>query len=188
MRVSADSPGAFLSLVRILDAGGIAIAPGDTMYGMIGVAPESEALLRRVKGRGEDKPFLVLIADASWASRISDRPVPARLVRFWPGPLTMIFPDRFGGTTAMRVPDSAFLRDLVRALGKPLCSTSVNKAGSPPIQTIQEMVREFEKDVDIIYDDGDHPPGEPSTLVDISARPYRIVRQGALRLSPMDLE
>jgi L-threonylcarbamoyladenylate synthase len=188
MRIGADSPGAFLSLVRILDAGGIAIAPGDTMYGLIGVAPESEARLRRVKGRGEDKPFLVLLADATWTSRMSDLPVPEKLARYWPGPLTIVFPDRHGGTIAMRVPDSAFLRDLARALGKPLCSTSVNRSGAPVLSTVDEMARELENDVDVIYDDGDQPPGAPSTLVDICSHPYRVLRQGALRLSPTDLD
>jgi L-threonylcarbamoyladenylate synthase len=187
MRVSADSPGAFPSLVRILDNGGIAIAPGDTMYGLIGVAPESESRLRRAKGRGDEKPFLVVIADASWTTRFSDLQVPERLCRFWPGPLTMIMPDRSGGTVAMRVPDHAFLQDLARTLGRPLCSTSVNRAGSPPLRTIAEMVAEFEDDVDIIYDDGDHHPGAPSTLVDICNRPFRIIRQGALRIPKEDL-
>jgi L-threonylcarbamoyladenylate synthase len=158
------------------------------MYGLIGVAPESEARLRRVKGRGEDKPFLVLIADVSWTARFSDLPAPERLARHWPGPLTIVFPDRLGGTAALRVPDSAFLRDLVRALGRPLYSTSVNTAGTPPLQTVREMIQLFEKEVDMIYDDGDHAPGAPSTLVDVSGRPYRVVRQGALRLSPEDLE
>ena len=158
------------------------------MYGLIGLAPQSEARLRRVKGRGEDKPFLQLIADVSWIGRISDLPMPPRLTRFWPGPLTLVFPARSGGTAALRVPDSPFLLDLLRSLDQPLYSTSVNRAGSPPLETVGEMRRELEGDVEAIYDAGDRAPGAPSTLLDVTRRPFSVLRQGAVLLRPEDLQ
>jgi L-threonylcarbamoyladenylate synthase len=187
MVVTAGSPGALTDLVRVLRAGGIAIAPGDTMYGLVGVVPDAEARLRAVKGRGEEKPFLRLLADSGWLSRVTETPLPACLSRYWPGPLTIVFPDRLGGTVAVRVPADDFLRDLVRAVGAPLYSTSVNRAGQPPLKTIAEMRRELAADVDLIYDAGDIPPGAPSTLLDVSRRPYVILRQGAAILDPTDL-
>lgn len=187
MVVKAGDPEAFPALLRVLNEGGVAIAPGDTMYGLIGAVPDSQEKLRRVKGRGEEKPFLQLLADPTWIARVSDMPVPARLSRFWPGPLTLVLPDRAGGTIAVRVPDSSFLRGVVRAVGRPLYSTSVNRAGSPPLTNVNDICHEFERDVDIIFDDGDHPPGEPSTLLDITSRPYKVLRQGALHLDPHDL-
>jgi L-threonylcarbamoyladenylate synthase len=188
MVLAAADPNSFPALVRILAQGGIAIAPGDTMYGLIGRVPDSEVRLRQVKGRGDDKPFLQIIADVSWVQRVSDMPLPARLGQFWPGALTLIFPDRAGGTTAVRVPDHQFLRDLVRALDRPLFSTSVNRAGSPPLQTVPEMRRELEGDVDAIYDAGDQAAGAPSTLVDLTRRPFVVLREGAVRLPPEALE
>jgi len=188
MVLAAADPLSFPTLVRILAEGGVAIAPGDTMYGLIGLAPQAEARMRRVKGRGEERPFLQLIADASWVGRISDQPIPPRLARFWPGPLTLVFPARAGGKTALRVPDHGFLRELLSALDQPLYSTSVNRAGLPPLRTVEEMRRELEGDVDAIYDAGEQPPGEPSTLLDITRRPFAILRQGAVDLSPRDLE
>ncbi len=187
MILAGGDPAAFAALVRILDRGGVAIAPGDTMYGLIGAVPDSEARLRSVKGRGEVKPFLQLLAEPSWVSRISDVPLPPRLSRFWPGPLTIVFPARAGGTVALRVPDSPFLRDLLRALGRPLYSTSVNRAGSSPLGTLMEMQQAFEADVDAIFNGGEQVPGAPSTLLDISTRPFSILRQGAVRLQPDDL-
>jgi L-threonylcarbamoyladenylate synthase len=187
MVLRADSPGSRDALARILAGGGIAIAPGDTMYGLIGIAPGSEARLRGVKGRGEDKPFLRILADVSWLPKISDVEIPRRLSRYWPGPLTLVVPDRAGATVAVRVPDDPFLRDLLRAVGEPLFSTSVNRSGTAPLQTVREMIDEFADDVDAIFDDGDHAPGAPSTLVDITNRPFRILRQGALRIPPEDL-
>jgi L-threonylcarbamoyladenylate synthase len=188
MVLAAAEPRSFQALVQILARGGVVIAPGDTMYGLLGPAPEAEARLRQVKGRGEDKPFLQLIADASWVRRISDMPLPPTLERFWPGALTLVFPDRAGGTTALRVPDHRFLRDLLRALDRPLFSTSVNRAGSPPLQTVAEMRRELEGDVDAIYDAGDLPAGAPSTLVDLTRRPFVVLREGAVLLPPDLLE
>jgi L-threonylcarbamoyladenylate synthase len=187
MVLDAAAPDSFRVLVKVLRAGGVAIAPGDTMYGLIGVAPDTEARLRRVKGRGDDKPFLQLIADASWTGRFSDDEIPPRLARHWPGPLTLVFSVRTGGTAALRVPDHPFLRDLLRALDRPLYSTSVNRGGSPPLATIPEMRRELETDVDAIYDAGNQAPGAPSTLVDLTRRPFEILRQGAVRLEPEDL-
>jgi L-threonylcarbamoyladenylate synthase len=187
MTVKADSPGAFPSLVRVLRAGGVAIAPGDTMYGLVGVAPGTEGRIRVIKGRGEDKPFLQLLLDPSWVADLSPLPVPAKLLRYWPGPLTLVLPARQGGTVALRVPDSPFLHELLVAVGTSLFSTSVNRAGSPPLRTVEEMQGEFEGDVDMIYDAGDPLPGPPSTLVDVTSRPYRVLRHGALPLTPEDL-
>jgi L-threonylcarbamoyladenylate synthase len=188
MVLAAADPASFSTLVRILAGGGVAIAPGDTMYGLISLAPQAESRLRRAKGRGEDKPFLQLIADASWIARISDLPMPSGLARFWPGPLTLVFPAREGGTAALRVPASHFLHDLLLALDQPLYSTSVNRAGSPPLRTVDEMRREFEGDVDVIYDAGDQAAGGASTLLDITRRPFSVLRQGAVHLRPEDLE
>jgi L-threonylcarbamoyladenylate synthase len=187
MVLTADKPDSFVALTRILKSGGIAIAPGDTMYGLIGIVPGAEARLRTVKGRDEDKPFLQLIADTSWLGRISDLPLPRQLGKYWPGPLTIIVPDRRGGTVGVRVPDSAFLQALVKAVGAPLYSTSVNRAGMPPLHTVGEMIREFSGDVDAIFDDGNHAPGPASTLIDITSRPFKILRQGALRIDSVDL-
>jgi tRNA A37 threonylcarbamoyladenosine synthetase subunit TsaC/SUA5/YrdC len=57
MTVTAGDPAAFADLVRVLRAGGVAIAPGDTMYGLIGAVPEAGARLRAVKGRGKRNPL-----------------------------------------------------------------------------------------------------------------------------------
>ena len=187
MVIKAGDPGSLERLIRVLAAGGVAIAPGDTMYGLIGVAPQSDERMRRIKGRGEDKPFLQLIADASWVSRLSDIRLPEKIARHWPGPLTVVIPDRTGGTVAVRVPDSDFLLVVLRGVNRPLYSTSVNRAGGPPLAAFAQMRSVFEAEVDALYDAGDQPSGGPSTLLDITAKPYRILRQGALVLTPEEL-
>ncbi len=157
------------------------------MYGLLGVAPDADARIRAIKGRGEDKPFLQLLGDAGWVARFSDEVIPPRIAAYWPGALTVVVRLRTGGTVAVRVPDHELLRKLLAALDRPLYSTSVNRAGSPPIPTVAAMRRELEGEVDAIYDGGDQLPGAPSTLLDITRRPFAILRQGAVRLAPEDL-
>jgi L-threonylcarbamoyladenylate synthase len=185
--LEAEASEAFTSLVKLLAQGGVAIVPCDTMYGIVGAVPSAEDRIRSIKGRGEEKPFLQLIPDGSWVSRVSDMPLPARLAAHWPGPLTLVVPRREGGTVALRVPDSRFLQALLESLGVPLYSTSVNRAGAPAIVAVAEMRREFGKDVDMIWDAGELPAGRPSTLVDLTVRPYAILRQGGLYLDPEEL-
>jgi L-threonylcarbamoyladenylate synthase len=187
MVVAADSPEAFGLLRDGLSAGGIAIIPCDTIYGLVGKVPDTEARIRAVKGRGEDKPFLQLVAGSDWAARLAAVPVPPALEKYWPGPLTVILPGIGGGTVALRVPDSPFLRDLLRAVKSPLYSTSVNRAGQPPLWRIAEIVAGFEARVDIVMDAGDLPEGVASTIVDATGSPLRIVRPGALTLPAEDL-
>lgn len=186
MVLPAADPEAFPLLVKILSGGGIAIVPCDTIYGIIGLAPSSEQSIRAVKGRGDDKPFLQLVADASWVGRLSAVQAPLPLSMHWPGPLTIVLPAREGGTVAVRVPDSPFLRRLLLALDRPLYSTSVNRTGEPPVNTVDAITRGFESDVDLVLDGG-ALSGMPSTLVDATSRPCRVLRQGALRLPPEDL-
>ncbi len=183
----ASEPEAFGRLVATLSRGGVAIIPCDTMYGIVGLAPDTDARIRSIKGRGEEKPFLQLIAGVSWVSRLSDTPIPPALARYWPGPLTLVFPARGGGTVALRLPDSAFLQRLLAELGRPLYSTSVNRTGEKPLFDIAVITKEFERDVDLIYDAGSLLPGPGSTLVDVTRKPYRVLREGAVKVAPEDL-
>lgn len=186
MVLAAGSADATRRLAEVLARGGLAIVPCDTIYGLVGLE-ETEARIRAVKGRGEDKPFLRLVADASWVRRLTGRDAPAPLARHWPGPLTLVVGAAGGGTVALRVPASPWLRDLVGTLDRPLLSTSVNRAGRPALWRIGEIVAEFAGEVDLVLDGGDLPDALPSTVVDATARPFRVLRSGAFTVPPEDL-
>jgi L-threonylcarbamoyladenylate synthase len=174
------------ALARVLAAGGVAIIPHDTIYGIVGVAPDTEARISRIKRRDPGKPYLRLIADETWLPRLAAAQLPPALRPFWPGPLTIVLPALDGGTIAVRVPADAWLRDLLQAVNRPLASTSVNVEGEEPLGIVAEIVRRFEPEVDLIVAGSDRPQGAPSTLLDVTSRPYRILRQGVLVL-PADL-
>ena len=111
--------------------------------------------------------------------------MPQKLLKFWPGPLTIIAKDkRLGGkTTAFRCPGDEWLRTLIQECGFPIYSTSANRSGSPVINTEKELIAEFEKEVALIVLDGDVKEGLPSTLVKIEDGEIVVLRQGAVKVN-----
>ena len=93
MRVSVADPSLSGTLLSILGSGGVVVMPCDTIYGLVGVAPDTEDRLRTIKGRGE-RSFLRLIGSPDWLPGFTDVPLPESLRGYWPGPLTLIFPVR----------------------------------------------------------------------------------------------
>ena len=152
----------------------------DTIYGLVGIHPDSHRRIADLKEREAGKPFLVLIPDTGWLRRFTEEELPAALRGYWPGPLTLIFKSRDGGTIALRVPEDDLLRNLMRLLRKPLISTSANRSGEPPARRIDEIAGMFEAEVDLIVDSGDQEEGNPSTILDLTTAPFRLVRQGQL--------
>ena len=183
MHLSVADPGLFEALRSTLEAGAIVIMPCDTIYGMVGIAPDTDAALRRIKGRGE-KSFLRLLPSADWLPRFTEASLPSVLRPYWPGALTLIFPGREapGATVALRVPDDPLLFALMEVLDRPLFSTSVNRSGEPALWRIGDILERFGDEVDLVVDAGDRPGGVPSTIVDVTARPFRVLRRGAIDL------
>ena len=104
-------------------------------------------------------------------------PGPARrlMEKFWPGPLTIIFPSlphlprrltAGTGTIGVRQPRQSLTCRLITALGHPITGTSANRAGHRPCVRADEVAREFGEGVDLILDAGPCPGGLPSTIVD----------------------
>lgn len=174
-------------VIDTLRGGGLAILPCDTIYGIVGRAPDTDTRIRQLKGRGETNPFLMLIATVQQAFDMAEAPLDKRVVSMWPGPLTVVMRAE-GGTVAVRLPADSFLRDIIRSLGAPIYSTSVNRSGDAPMWRITDIIRSFAEDVDLVVDAGDRPSGMPSTILDVTERPYRILRQGSLQVPPQLLE
>jgi len=184
MIIKLNHPDCLKRSLKVLESGGIAILPCDTIYGLVGLVPEAASRLRELKGRAEDKPFLILIKDISWLREFSPLGLPEPLKPFWPGPLTIIFPGYHGEKTGLRIPSDPFLQSLLSALKRPLYSTSVNLAGKPPLNEIAKIIQDFAAKVDLIVDAGDFCGRQASTIIDISEKPYRLIRQGAVEIPP----
>jgi L-threonylcarbamoyladenylate synthase len=83
-----------------------------------------------------------------------------------------------GPTVAVRVPALEPLRRLIQAVGEPIVSTSVNRSGEEPFEDVHDIRREFSNEVDLIVT-GEVPGAVSSTLVDLSGRSPRVIREGS---------
>jgi L-threonylcarbamoyladenylate synthase len=190
-----ETAGAFWDEAReVLKANGVIAVPTETFYGLAVNPFQAEALARlfALKDRAPEKPVLVLVDGPEMLHQVA-RQVPGlarRLMeKFWPGPLTLIFPSLphlprlltgGTGTIAVRQPRQALTCGLIAALGFPITGTSANRAGGRPGVQADEVAREFGDGLDLILEAGPCPGGLPSTIVDVTKSPPRLVRAGAI--------
>jgi L-threonylcarbamoyladenylate synthase len=181
-------------IARILRQGSIIAFPTDTFYGLGADCFSGPALQRiyQIKKRQPLKPMPVLISDINQVSILAAEipPVFDRLAdALWPGPLTLILkaarglPSILTGqkqTIGIRLPAVSWLRELVRQTGSPVVATSANISGETEIDSAEDVVRQFQRKVDLIVDGGRTPGGRPSTVVDVSLDKPVIVRAGAI--------
>ena len=181
-----------VAAIEALDAGRLIIYPTETLYALGGRALEPLvcAAVLAAKGRDDAKPLPVIVASLEEAGSLwASVPVSALELaeRYWPGPLTLVgrarrgLPDELtagGQTLALRVSGEAIARGLCRSVGA-LVSTSANLSGTPPPRTCEAAVASVGKAVALALDAG---PGtlQPSTVVDVSDGPPRLVRAGAI--------
>jgi L-threonylcarbamoyladenylate synthase len=111
------------------------------------------------------------------------------MAAFWPGPLTLVLPalpvvpavtTGGGATVAVRMPDHPVALALIRAAGRPIAAPSANPSGAPPPRTATEVLAGLDGRFDLLLDAGSTPLGTPSTLLDLTQQPPRILRQGAV--------
>jgi L-threonylcarbamoyladenylate synthase len=141
---------------------------------------DSAPLIRNLKGRGEDKPFIIYILEPRDIAVYSPADPSQPILSLWPGPLTLILPALGEGTVALRCPADPWVRRVLELCGFGIYTTSVNRSGRPAMGRIGEIIAEFGSSVDLIIDGGDMEGGLPSTIVDACEKPYRVLRQGEL--------
>ena len=81
-------------------------------------------------------------------------------------------------TVAFRCPGDGWLRQIIKAVGKPIYSTSVNRSGQPVLSSVLEIDKEFGGEVKLIVDGGSTENALPSTLVKFEKGKCIILRQG----------
>jgi tRNA threonylcarbamoyl adenosine modification protein (Sua5/YciO/YrdC/YwlC family) len=163
-------------IAGVLRAGGVALLPTDTIYGLHASAMNQKAVarIRSMKERGDQKPFVIIASSADQLETIGAT-VPVALREIWPAPLTAVVAS--GDTTiAARVPDLPWLRALLERTG-PLVSTSANRSGEPPIKTPEMLGTDLLEALDGLLDGGARN-GQPSTIVDFTGEEPRLVREG----------
>lgn len=190
----ADDPDAIAAAVEALRAGELVALPTETVYG-VACTLDADAIERLLtaKGREVAKGITLGIDTIEQADGVSVLPPAARRLaaRFWPGPLTIVVPERpeaalpfaltgGGSSVGLRLPDHPVPRALARAVG-PLPLTSANRSGEPDARTAADAASALGDTVRIVLDGGPARGGVPSTVVAVDPEgSVRVLREGAL--------
>lgn len=194
-----DTPRNRTTAATLLRKGGVIAFPTDTLYGLAASVYNHDAVARvfAIKGRpaGQGLPVLIgsMVQIEEIAMNVSDDAL-ALAQRFWPGPLTLVLKRRpelpsevSGGldTVAVRQPDHAASLQLIELSGTPITGTSANLSGGRQPVNAEEVIRQIGDLVDAVLDDGPCVVGEPSTIVDATVTPCRVIRAGAVTLEQL---
>jgi len=179
---------------ELLRKGEIVAIPTETVYGLAanGLDAEAVAKIFAAKGRPQDNPLILHISDFSMLEDIAEEiPEFAKKLadKFWPGPLTMIFPKKnivpaetCGGldTVAVRMPKQEFTRELIRKCGFPLAAPSANTSGLPSPTAAVHVFEDMNGKIPLIMDGGECACGVESTVITFENSGLRVLRPGAI--------
>ncbi|MBU1912394.1 MAG: threonylcarbamoyl-AMP synthase [Candidatus Omnitrophica bacterium] len=169
----------------VLKNGGLVVFPTETVYGIAANALNKDTIdrLYEIKKRPHDKPFSVHIADFDSLRQLEislskDAERVAR--RFWPGPLTLVAFNNKKEKIGLRMPDNMIAFLLIKKAGVPVVAPSANLSGNKPPVSVEEVLSEMDGHVDMILDGGRARIGIESTVMDVTEKPFKILRQGAI--------
>jgi L-threonylcarbamoyladenylate synthase len=185
--------------VEILSRRDLVALPTETVYGLAGDALEPEAVAKifEVKERPSFDPLIVHIENKQWLTRLTRPSERVRLVvnrlmeRFWPGPLTILFPQSdlvpdlvTAGLdqVAIRMPSHPVFMQVLKAFGKPLAAPSANRFGRVSPTCAEHVHDELEGRIALILDAGPTAVGLESTVVRVNEdkNKIEILRPGAV--------
>jgi L-threonylcarbamoyladenylate synthase len=186
---------AVTAAVEILNERGLVALPTETVYGLAGDAldPEVVAKIFEAKERPTFDPLIIHVEDKEWLARLirpSEKAMPVLetlMERFWPGPLTILFPKSnlvpdliTAGLeeVAIRMPRHPVFVEVLRAFGKPLAAPSANRFGRVSPTRAEHVFDELEGRIPLILDAGPTVVGLESTVVRVDADQIEILRQG----------
>jgi len=190
--LSTQDNHALLQALAVLQEGGTAAFPTDTVYGLGALAfhPQAVDKLYTIKDRQTTKAIAVLIGRRQDVPKVaaSFSPQAEKLAQaFWPGPLTIIvprhpdLPDNLGPlpTLGIRIPNHPTAIELLSLTG-PMAVTSANISGEAETRTAGEVLAQLDGRIDLVIDGGATPGGMPSTVVDVSGEQAQVLRQGPI--------
>ena len=187
-----------LECAALLQAGGIAGVPTETVYGLAANAfqPLAVASIFEAKGRPLTDPLIVHLPDAGWIERVAifktdiERDLVNRLAQaFWPGPLTLLLkkhPDipelvtAGSDRIAVRVTAHPLFQEVLRKVGSPLAAPSANRFGRISPVTALDVQSELGEVILLILDGGASQHGLESTILSLTPQGMEILRPGPI--------
>jgi L-threonylcarbamoyladenylate synthase len=190
---SSDEAALEIASAAIIN-GSVISLPTDTFYALAADPFNLRAVeqIFQIKGRQDWKPLLLLIDSVDQAETIAQN-IPDVFYEiaeeFWPGPLTLILPAANQvplkitggtGTVGMRIPNFTLTRLLVQAIDIPVVGTSANLSAHPACASADEVLRQLGGKIELVLDSGKLNSTAPSTILDLTKEPARIIRDGAI--------
>jgi L-threonylcarbamoyladenylate synthase len=180
--------------IQILQKGGIVVYPTDTLYGLGTDATNEEAIdrLYLLKRKPRKHPMSVMVHSISDIKKFVPDFSPSLeefLHLIMPGAVTTILKVHGGisrkivslhNTLGFRVPDHSFCKELTRIYSNPIISTSANISGKEPPVNVREVLGYFPRGINLIIDSGPIYNKLPSTVIDLSCTPPKILREGSI--------
>ena len=192
--ISANDKQCAETAAELLKQGQLVALPTETVYGLgaDGLNPAAVAKIFAAKGRPQDNPLILHIADPKDLEKLCHR-IPESAWRlaenFWPGPLTMVLPARdcvpkctTAGlpTVAVRCPDCEITRRIIAQADVPIAAPSANLSGKPSTTTAQHVLNDHKGKIPMIVDGGPCRVGVESTIVDLTEDAPRLLRPGGV--------
>ena len=184
--------------IKVIQQGGIVIFPTDTAFG-VGCRMDNEASIKRlfdIRKRPETQATPVLVDTVKMAQDYLEK-IPQvvidRLIEpYWPGALTIVMkcqtkkvPELASGgsdTLGVRIPNHDIARTLIREVGVPILGPSANFHGEKTPYTFEDLDPKLVKLVDYVVP-GECSVKQASTVIDTTVRPWKVLREGAVKLS-----
>ncbi|KAL7282276.1 hypothetical protein ACG7TL_003746 [Trametes sanguinea] len=180
--------------------------PTETVYGLgaLALEPDAAARIFSTKGRPPDNPLIVHVSSKDMLTRIlpkgykMSRTYEALIHRFWPGPLTLLFPTDPSivpsiitanqPTVAVRMPSHPIARALIAITDAPVAAPSANSSGRPSPTRAEHVYNDLDGKVGIILDGGPCGVGLESTVVDglHTDGNLRVLRPGGVTVEDLE--
>ena len=174
--------------INALENEEVIVYPTDTLYGFGVDATNTNAIkrLNRLKGRVQPLSIVLISVNHMHDYADFDGEIDSGINKLFPGAYTVLLPSfkndlsllvqNGSPNIGIRIPDHFFPVQLVKLLGKPIITTSINRHGNEPLNDITQVEIDF-PNIDI-FEDSNHNPSKGSTIIDYSTSPPKIVRQG----------
>jgi heptosyltransferase-2 len=179
--------------VQVLKENGVLVMPTETLYALVASAQSQKAVEKifALKFRAKSSPLPLICSSLQQVKEFCLLEGLAYEIaqEFWPGPLTLVLPARSklprhilakDGTVAVRVPASAFCREVAESLEGAITATSANISGDEAAQGIKALPSSIKQGVDFIFDGGKCASSLPSTIIKISGIDIQVLRRGII--------
>lgn len=181
-----------IKAIKALRNGQIIVYPTDTLYGLGADIFNDTAVKKifKIKKREKNNPLSIAVANIKELEKIAvvNDKTRCLIKTFLPGKLTIVLKKKSnvsnlvtGGSdkVAVRIPNNKLALDLLSKFG-PLTATSANIHGKKPPVNINDISIQFKASDIAVYIDNGKLDGKPSTIVDMTEKPIKIIRKGTI--------